>query len=229
MKVLSLDEAQYQVWEVDVKVDLFVKEDCWYEVCSFISHITVTSFPRLLSNNTINNHEEPDCLGKHFSLSAVEYITLHSRQCDPTALLCSDSKLRGTGVRRVFQHTLHTHTHTCIQTRTQTQNPTFLCFQSLKQQLGCITQVICNTLKLTGVHSVTVTMHTAPLLTINTHCTNANRQSSYSSAVQLWSASNAPQIFKTSVQYLHMAVSSPDQQSCFYLHKPVPFIRFKLD
>lgn len=70
----------------------------------------MTSFPRPLNNNTINNQAEADCLGKHFSLSEAEYIILHARECDHIALLCSDSKIRVTGVRRVCLQTLHTHT-----------------------------------------------------------------------------------------------------------------------
>jgi len=60
-------------------------------------HISV-SFSKLLGNSiNIINDAEAHCLGKRFSLSAKNSFTFHSREHDPTALLCSDSKLRGMG------------------------------------------------------------------------------------------------------------------------------------
>lgn len=101
---------------------------CWrllkWGVQLHISHHNDFLSREFLGNNIINNQAEADCLGKHFSLSAAEYITFHSRDCDPIALLCGDSKLRGArGQESVFSSAACEHT--CIQTRIWTTHHSF--------------------------------------------------------------------------------------------------------
>lgn len=147
-KALSVDgqtiRHNIRVWEVDVKVDLFVlvREDCWNEVC-FVSHIAMTSFPRLLNNNTINNQAGADCLGKLFPW--VQQNTLHYTPKNVIILLCYvvTQSWESPGVGRVCLQTLHKHI--CIHTPIWSNNQT-------------ITEVICRSIML------------IPLKLVRDHC-----------------------------------------------------------
>lgn len=160
----------------------------------------------------------------------VQQNTLHYTPDNVIPLLCYvvTQSLEALGWGEcVCIHYMHTHLYT--DTHINTQSNFSFAFSPWNNSLAVSHKVICRSITPQTAEFTAVTKHTAPLLTINTHRINGNTQSPYSPAVQLWLTSNAPQISKTSVHYLHMAASSPDQRSSFYLHKPVPFIRFKWD